>query len=69
MNDLDLKVGDYIYNAGPDNEDARQDALRIMRNQGCKAIRYEQRETEHNTMLYCHGYLATQYGEHIVAVR
>lgn len=58
MNDFgqkrELKTGEYVISRGADNEAERADCKRVLRNNGCRSVRFEPREG----MLFVHGYLA-----------
>jgi len=59
--------GDYIFQAGPDNEDNRKIAIQKLKANGCRSIRFETHEMVMSetdsklvttNILYAHGYLA-----------
>jgi hypothetical protein len=54
-----LKAGDYVTTRGSDTEAERVDCERVLRQNGCKSIRFE---TFPDGRLQAHGYLAEIYG-------
>lgn len=48
-----IKTGDYIVNAGNGDDNNRADAMRVLKNNGCKSFRYE----IFPEYTLCHGYL------------
>lgn len=58
-----LRPGEYVVLRGADTEAERADAQRVLRNQGCKAVRFE-RLTDGR--LQVHGYMAAVTGPEVV---
>jgi len=54
-----LKCGEYVLLRGADTVAERADAQRTLRNQGCKAVRFEQLA---DGRLQAHGYMAAMTG-------
>lgn len=52
-----LKAGDYVTMRGADTEAERADAERVLRQNGCRSIRFEPMS---DGRLQAHGYLAAQ---------
>jgi hypothetical protein len=50
-----LRAGEYVVLRGADTQAERTDAQRVLRNQGCKAVRFE---TLDDGRLQVHGYLS-----------
>jgi hypothetical protein len=60
-----LKAGEYVILRGADTEAERTDIQRVLRNNGCKAVRFEPMS---DGRLQAHGYMALVYGPEVVAL-
>jgi hypothetical protein len=54
-----LRSGEYIIMRGTDNDAERADCKRVLRNNGCKSVRFEPLT---DGRLQVHGYLAVMSG-------
>jgi hypothetical protein len=58
-----LRTGEYVLLRGADTEAERTDVQRVLRNNGCKAVRFE---TITDGRLRAHGYVASVDGPGVV---
>ncbi len=56
---MTLRPGEYIVTRGADTEAERVDCKRVLRNNGCKSVRFEPLG---DGRLQVHGYLASMAG-------
>jgi len=60
-----LRPGEYVIMRGSDTDAERTDIQRVLRNNGCKAVRFEPLS---DGRLQAHGYMAAVYGPEVVAL-